>query len=284
MSCKVVNNTNNDKNDKNDKSEKKYIKKDSNIQKTRNKPHHKDDKIHTNKKNYPHSRRQDLTKQQDVSEQDNQCFSDLANIIKNLRVTKKKPLLLGYFVKTGDVVRDKADYDLLSEEGLDYIVIDTKKGDTYSPVKKELFEALQSGDTIVVYRLSHLTTSIQQFITITSRLCMDNVQFRSVSEDWADSNKSDTNNTYRDVILGLSELSESLRLEKSNEAVQRAKKKNGVGVGRSLKANASVEKALAMYHNNVHNYSINKICELNNISRTTFWRRLRDSNLQNESR
>lgn len=205
--------------------------------------------------------------------------TDIGQKLDQLRSEKGKSIKVGFFLMAkGNNKHDQIEYRSLQNEGADFVMATTKKGlDTYNKEKSELLNGLKSGDTLIVFQLSHIVASIPHLITLVETFHQRNIHLKSLSESWMDtsSSKQFTTETF---FKGLSELSKDLKVDKKDEAIQKALD-NGQKLGRNLKANADVSRAVEMYKNNIHNYTITKICEINNISRSTLWRRLRDLDL-----
>lgn len=202
-------------------------------------------------------------------------LNDMSNKITELRKTKKK-LTIGLVAmrKKDDDLSDI--YDKMKD--CDVIFTETRLGiDTERIVTKHALSTLEKGDLLVVNKATDLAKSTTQLFNAIISLSDREVTVMSLEDSWM-CTLGDEGTHMINTIRGLAAFEQDLLVERKNDAVRKAQQE-GTKFGRSLKEGANIERAIEMYKNNINDYTVTKIAELNNISRATLWRRLRDQNL-----
>lgn len=167
----------------------------------------------------------------------------------------------------------------LQDFGCDEVMIETRLGvDTERVITKSLFKQLKAGDTLVITQGTNIAKSSTQLFKIVLELMDNGIDVISLKEKWLDTTIEANKQSIKTVFEGMQMFEQDILVEHKNNAVKKAQAE-GVKFGRSLKDNANIERAIEMYINHKDEYTVTKIAEMNNISRTTLWRRLRDMNL-----
>lgn len=202
----------------------------------------------------------------------------LSEQIKALRKDKKN-LTLGLTVKAHNPAKSEEARQELIDFGCDVIYFETRTGlDTERVMTKALFKELKAGDTLVITQATNIAKSnTVLFKTILSFIEKD-INFISMKEAWLQMTSEAERERLKVFMEGMQGFEQDVVVEHKNNAVKKAQAE-GTRFGRSLKDNANVERAIEMYKTHKDVYTVSKIAEMNNISRTTLWRRLRDMNL-----
>lgn len=202
-------------------------------------------------------------------------LTNMSNEIAELRKTKKK-LTIGLVAmrKKDDDLSDI--YDQMKH--CDVIFTETRLGiDTERIVTKHALSILEKGDLLVVNKATDLAKSTTQLFNAIINLSDRGIFVMSLADSWLDTLGVEGKHMIN-TIRGLAAFEQDLLVERKNEAVRKAQQE-GTKFGRNLKEGADVERAIEMYKNNINDYTVTKIAELNNISRATLWRKLRDRDL-----
>lgn len=191
---------------------------------------------------------------------------------------KEKQVLVGYArVSTKHQNLDRQ-LKSLTEYGCGVIFEEKVSGkDTDRVVFKHMMSLLEAGDVIVVSDLTRLARSTYHLTGLMQQFEETGVALQSIKESWIDTTSSQGRLMFT-IMSGLAQFERELMLERQAEGIEVAKA-NGVKFGKQLSEDSNLERAIDMYVNNLDNYTVTKIAEINNISRTTLWRKLRDRNL-----
>ncbi len=98
-----------------------------------------------------------------------------------------------------------------------------------------MLEDLREGDTLIVWRLDRLARSTRKLLEITDKLCSAGINFRSLSEPWADTT-SHAGRMVMTIFAGIAEFERELIKERTSVGRHSAKKR-GVKFGRPSKLN-----------------------------------------------
>ena len=192
---------------------------------------------------------------------------------------KKGNLMLGLTART---YHDRKCDDRIKElqaYGCDEVVVETRLGvDTERKVTKAILSLLKAGDTLVITQGTNLAKSSTQLLKTVLNLIDSDINVISLKEKWLDTTTEPNKQSIKVIFEGMAAFKQDVLVEHKNNAVKKAKAE-GVKFGRNLKDNADIDRAIEMYINHKDKYTVTKIAEMNNISRTTLWRRLRDMNL-----
>lgn len=202
----------------------------------------------------------------------------LSEQIKALRKDKEN-LIFGLTAKAHNPVKCEEARQELNDFGCDVIYFETRTGvDTERVVTGALFKELKAGDTLVITQATNLAKSNTAFFKTILCLIENKIKLISLKEAWLTMTTEADFERLKVFMEGMQGFEQDVVVEHKNNAVKKAQAE-GTRFGRSLKANADVERAIEMYKTHKDVYTVSKIAEINNISRTTLWRRLRDMNL-----
>ena len=191
---------------------------------------------------------------------------------------KERKVLVGYARVSTKHQNLGRQLKALNEYGCGIIFEEKVSGkDTERVVFKHMMSLLEPGDVIVVSDLTRLARSTYHLTGLMQQFDETGIALQSIKESWIDTTSSQGRLMFT-IMSGLAQFERELMLERQAEGIEVAKS-NGVKFGKQLSEDANLERAIEMYCNNLDNYTVTKIAELNNISRTTLWRKLRDRNL-----
>lgn len=166
----------------------------------------------------------------------------------------------------------------LSKFGCEEIVQEKITGVAKTKEKlEELFETLQSGDTIVVTRLDRLGRSTIQLLSLVEQFEEKDVHF--VILDMNIDTRTYTGKFFLTIMAGFAEMERVIIKEKQRAGIEIAKRK-GKYRGRVREWNdktAGLQHAISLYQSG--NYTVKEITEITRISKATFYRRLREKGL-----
>ena len=161
--------------------------------------------------------------------------------------------------------------DALSEAGCEKLFRDTASGALESrPGLDEAIKYVRKGDTLVVWRLDRLGRSLKHLIETVQLLEKRGVGFRSLKESL--NTTTPTGNLIFQVIGAIAEFERNLVLERTRAGLAAARARGRVG-GRPPKLDDSKRRLLfELYDSREDNgRSIDEICQLLTISRTTLY-------------
>nr|WP_265099148.1 recombinase family protein [Vibrio campbellii] len=167
----------------------------------------------------------------------------------------------------------------LKKAGCEKIFTDIASGaKTARPGLKDAEMVLRKGDALVVWKLDRLGRSIQHLIESINHLKGKGIGFRSLQES-IDTQTSGGKLVFH-IFSALAEFERDLIRERTNAGLEvaRARGKKG-GRPKSLSQSKNIALLKQMYAD--PNYSIDDICKMLSISRSTFYRYLKSDN--NES-
>ena len=167
----------------------------------------------------------------------------------------------------------------LADYGCQEIFVETRTGiDTERVITKHAIKQLIEGDTLVLFHAVNLAKSSTQLFKYVSDLYDKGIKVISLTEAWLDTTTQKKADALMTFMKGMQKFEQDILVECKNNAVKKAQSE-GTRFGRNLKDNADVDRAIEMYKNHRDEYTLTKIAQINNISRTTLWRRLRNMNL-----
>lgn len=198
--------------------------------------------------------------------------------VQELRKTKKA-ITFGLSASSYANMDGTSEIEELNRYGCDIVYFETRAGvDTKKEITADLFDQLHTGDTLVVTSLFCLAKTSGHLFKIISDFMDKGVILISLRDAWLDTTGKYDIALLRSFVESMIKFDQDVLTAHKNNAIKKAKH-NGTKFGRNLKPNADLDRAVEMYTNNVHNYTLTRIAELNNISRTTLWRKLRDLRL-----
>jgi DNA invertase Pin-like site-specific DNA recombinase len=166
--------------------------------------------------------------------------------------------------------------DALTNAGCEKIFTDTVSGSLVErPGLAEVISFARSGDTIVVWRLDRLGRSLRHLIDTVATLDERGIHFRSLQE------QLDTSTSGGKLVFhlfgALAEFERDLIRERTAAGLAAGRARGKVG-GRpraeTLNTPQKVQMAKALYKDKSN--SVTEICQALRISRTTFYRYMKD--------
>lgn len=186
-------------------------------------------------------------------------------------------MIFGY-IKPTDPNEDFDSYiSILNEFGCERVIKEKL------PFKEQIqFEYLidfaNSGDTVVVVKLEHLSSSFSDLLFVLDELISDNINVVAIRDNI--DTRSFNDDTYKIIFSTLANIKKTYFSDRTKKGLQKAKSR-GVVLGRPKGLNdKSIEKVgrvVKLY--NEDELSINEICTEENISRATLYRYLRSKNV-----
>lgn len=188
-------------------------------------------------------------------------------------------MLIGYARVSTQSQSLELQINALKKAGCEKIFTDIASGaKTARPGLKDAEMVLREGDALVVWKLDRLGRSIQHLIESINHLKGKGIGFRSLQES-IDTQTSGGKLVFH-IFSALAEFERDLIRERTKAGLEvaRARGKKG-GRPKSLSQSKNIALLKQMYAD--PNYSIDDICKMLSISRSTFYRYLKSDN--NES-
>lgn len=141
------------------------------------------------------------------------------------------------------------------------------------PGLDKLLTKIRPGDTVIVWKLDRIARSLSHFVKLINILDEKEVSFKSLTEPFIDTSTVNPHNKFITNIFGcVAELERDLIKERVKEGLNGARRRN-VQLGRPKGISASV---LKKYRNarklyDLKDISVDKICEIENISKPYFY-------------
>lgn len=198
--------------------------------------------------------------------------------VQELRKTKKA-ITFGLSASSYANMDGTEALEELYNYGCDIAYFETRAGvDTKKEITADVFDQLQAGDMLVVTSLFCIAKTSGHLFKIIADFMDKGITLISLRDAWLDTTGKYDLELIRAFVDSMIKFEQDVLTAHKNNAINKAKH-SGTKFGRNLKPNADLDRAVEMYKNNVNNYTVTKIAEMNNISRTTLWRKLRDLRL-----
>lgn len=211
--------------------------------------------------------KQDKKKEKDVAKDSElQAYEDAIN--------SPDGKLIGYArVSVNDSSLDDQ-IQALREKGCSYIYKEkVASRDATRPQYQKMLSELKAGHTLVIPEISRLSRSTTDLFKVVEDLTAKGVHIISLKEKWLNTTSSKAKLVLT-IMSDLAEFEKDQLRERQAEGIKVSKTK-GVKFGKQLSENANIDRAMQMYYDG--GFSVSQIAEMNNISRTTLWRRIRDA-------
>ncbi len=195
----------------------------------------------------------------------------LMDKVKDIPVGK----LIGYArVSTGE--QDvQLQLDALKKAGCDeeHIFVDKASGARSDrPGLDACLSLLQSGDTLVVWRLDRLGRSMSHLVTMVEGLLSKKIGFRSLCDGVIDTTTASGELMFN-IFSALAQFERRLIQERTQAGLSAARARGRTGGRKPISPDDPRVKTAKLMHKN-RDISINQICETLKISRPTFYRYL----------
>lgn len=162
----------------------------------------------------------------------------------------------------------------LKDYGCERIFQETQcKGENNERKVTKILTSLNSGDTLVIYKLSRLATSKDQLFNFISILKQKKIDFVSIQDNI--STKISNEKSIFEVFLSLNEFEKDIAYEKKVSSLRTGRPRGRNG-GRPKVDCQKLSQAISLY--NTEKMTVMKIQEVTGISRTTLYRELRKLN------
>lgn len=165
--------------------------------------------------------------------------------------------------------------DALKKEGCTKrnIYIDKASGaKTNRPGLESCLEALEPGDTLLVWRLDRLGRSMSHLVTLVEQLLERKIGFKSICDGAIDTTTASGELVFN-IFSALAQFERRLIQERTKAGLSAARARGKMGGRKAIKPDdPRVVMAKEMHKNKT--ISIQKICDTLNISRATFYRYL----------
>lgn len=175
-------------------------------------------------------------------------------------------------VSTGDQELD-LQVDALIKSGCDKSLIFTDKisgAKSSRPGLDACLDNLESGDTLIVWRLDRLGRSMSHLVNLIESLLEKNIGFKSIQDGAIDTTTASGELMFN-IFSALAQFERRLIQERTNAGLSAARARGKVG-GRPKKQANDPKVRMAQEMNKNKSLSINEICSSLEISRATFYR------------
>lgn len=167
----------------------------------------------------------------------------------------------------------------LEEAGCQVIFKDKQTGANLDREElQQLLSTLDKGDEIIVTDLTRISRSSRDLFNLVEQIRSKGAALRSLKDTWLDMS---SDNPYSDFLLtimaGVNQLERDLIKMRQKEGIAIAKEK-GKYTGRPKKysdKHAGMKHALSLYGSG--SYTVKEICEITQVSRSAFYRALKDA-------
>jgi DNA invertase Pin-like site-specific DNA recombinase len=188
---------------------------------------------------------------------------------------QKKGNLIGYARVSTNDQEVQLQLDALKKAGCskDNIFIDRVSGARATrPGLEKCLSTLQSGDTLLVWRLDRLGRSMPHLVSLVEDLHTKNIGFRSICDGAIDTTTASGELIFN-IFSSLAQFERRLIQERTRAGLVAARARGRRGGRKKICANDPRVLTAKRMHKN-HGMSINEICKILKISRPTFYRYL----------
>lgn len=169
-----------------------------------------------------------------------------------------------------------------------YLFMDKQKRSVSSKkVVEKAFEKLREGDTLIVWKLDRVVGSLNQLVTLMSRLNGVGANFESIQEPFLNTTNK---NPYSEFLMGLfaslSQLELQIKSERSKAGQDAARRRN-IQIGRKKGLNEKGQQDMILvksYFLEKNNMTVDDICKKVKISRNTYYKYLELNGLRGKLR
>ncbi|WP_027086846.1 recombinase family protein [Cohnella panacarvi] len=160
--------------------------------------------------------------------------------------------------------------DELVKYGCDQIITEKVTGVAEDKKLNDVVEMMKQGDTLVAIRMDRLGRSTRQLIELAE--AMDTQRKNLVILNLNIDTRTPTGKFFLTIMAAFAELERTTNKEKQMRGIALAKSK-GKHLGRPRKFNLeALNHAMQLYQSK--KYTVKEICQITNISKATFYRRL----------
>lgn len=187
---------------------------------------------------------------------------------------------IGYIRVSSTSQNPSRQFQQLNEIGMDIIFEEKASGATKDREHlKKMLEDLQEGDIIYVADLTRITRSTKDLFELIDYIRSKKANLKSLKDTWLDLSEDNPYSQFLITIMaGVNQLEQDLIRMRQREGIELAKKE-GKFKGRLKKYHknhAGMNYAVKLYKEG--NMTVNKICEITNVSRASLYRKLSEGN------
>lgn len=168
----------------------------------------------------------------------------------------------------------------LNEIGIDIIYQEKVSGATINREQlQKMLNELQPGDIIYVTDLTRITRSTKDLFLLIDCIKNKDVNLKSLKDTWLDLSKDNAYSQFLiTVMAGVNQLERDLIKMRQREGIEIAKKEGRFKgkVKKYDKNHVGINYAVKLYRKG--DMTVNQICQITNISRSTIYRRLAEEN------
>ena len=183
--------------------------------------------------------------------------------------------LVGYARVSTDEQDVSLQWDALRQAGCadELIFIDTASGAKADrPGLDACLNALQPGDTLLVWRLDRLGRSMAHLVLLIEDLSRKKIAFRSICDGVIDTTTASGELIFN-IFSSLAQFERRLIQERTKAGLSAARARGRKGGRKPISAEHPKVKTAKRMHQD-HGMDIDQICQMLNISRATFYRYL----------
>ena len=187
---------------------------------------------------------------------------------------------IGYIRVSSTSQNPSRQFQQLNEIGMDIIFEEKVSGAAKDREQlQKMLEDLQEGDIIYVTDLTRITRSTQNLFELIDLIRRKKANLKSLKDTWLDLSEDNPYSQFLiTVMAGVNQLERDLIRMRQREGIELAKKE-GKFKGRLKKYHknhAGMKYAVKLYKEG--GMTVNQICEITNVSRTSLYRRLSEGN------
>lgn len=180
-------------------------------------------------------------------------------------------MLVGYARVSSNDQNEALQIDALKKANCEKIYIDKVSGAKEERVElSKCLESLKENDTLIVWRLDRLGRSTKHLVSIIDDLRKKNIMFKSLSEGIVDTTTA-SGELVLNMFAALAQFEHKLIQERIKAGMEAARARGKKGGRKKLDANNSKVITAKQLHKD-HNLTINQICDVMKITRSTFYR------------
>ena len=187
---------------------------------------------------------------------------------------------IGYIRVSSTSQNPSRQFQQLNEIGMDIIFEEKVSGAAKDREQlQKMLEDLKEGDIIYVTDLTRITRSTQNLFELIDLIRRKKANLKSLKDTWLDLSEDNPYSQFLiTVMAGVNQLERDLIRMRQREGIELAKKE-GKFKGRLKKYHknhAGMKYAVKLYKEG--GMTVNQICEITNVSRTSLYRRLSEGN------
>lgn len=188
--------------------------------------------------------------------------------------TKKQNIIWGYARVSTDKQELDLQIDALINAGVRecHIKKEVASGkNTERPKLKELLEQVETGDTVVVYKLDRISRSTKHLLELAEIFKQKGVNFKSIQDEI--NTETAMGKFFFTVMSAIAQLEADIISERTRAGLKAARARGRMG-GRPRKPSKAIDKAIKLYQSK--EFTLKEIEEATGVSKATLYRRLNE--------